>query len=63
MLRAEPPMYWPQRAYKWGTAEAFNADHSDLLSLRCVVLCMFLRTRVLLCNAEPVKATSQTCCR
>jgi septin 7 len=34
MLQAEPPVYWPQRAYKWGTAEAFNSEHSDLLALR-----------------------------
>ena len=38
MLRAEPPMYWPQRAYRWGTAEAFNGEHSDLLALRALLL-------------------------
>ena len=26
------------RRYTWGTAEAFNRDHSDLLSLRWVVV-------------------------
>jgi hypothetical protein len=31
---AEPPLYWPERRYPWGTAEAFNKSHSDLLSLR-----------------------------
>lgn len=30
----EPPIYWPERRYPWGTAEAFNREHSDLLSLR-----------------------------
>jgi septin 7 len=34
LLAAEPPLFWPQREYKWGTAEAFNPEHSDLLSLR-----------------------------
>jgi septin 7 len=33
-LQDEPPTYWPERSYKWGTAEAFNPDHSDLLFLR-----------------------------
>lgn len=31
---ADPPLYWPERRYPWGTAEAFNREHSDLLSLR-----------------------------
>jgi hypothetical protein len=30
----EVPVYWPERRYPWGTAEAFNPDHSDLLFLR-----------------------------
>jgi hypothetical protein len=34
MLNAAMPMYWPERAYKWGTAEAYNPEHSDLLALR-----------------------------
>ena len=34
MLNGEVPMYWPERAYKWGTAEAYNPEHSDLLALR-----------------------------
>lgn len=33
----DPPLYWPERRYPWGVAEAFNKDHSDLLSLRCGV--------------------------
>lgn len=33
-LADDPPTYWPERSYKWGTAEAFNPDHSDLLFLR-----------------------------
>lgn len=33
-LQDDPPTYWPERSYKWGTAEAFNPDHSDLLFLR-----------------------------
>lgn len=32
---ADPPVYWPERRYAWGTAEAFNREHSDLLALRC----------------------------
>lgn len=36
MLRGDQPVFWPQRAYKWGTAEAFNSAHSDLLALRWV---------------------------
>ncbi len=31
----DPPVFWPERRYPWGTAEAFNRDHSDLLALRC----------------------------
>jgi septin 7 len=38
-LQDEPPTYWPERSYKWGTAEAFNPDHSDLLFLRWVWAC------------------------
>ncbi|KAG1667630.1 hypothetical protein FOA52_001686 [Chlamydomonas sp. UWO 241] len=34
----ETPLYWPERRYPWGTAEAFNKDHSDLLSLRSLLL-------------------------
>jgi len=35
VIQDDPPTYWPERSYKWGTAEAFNPDHSDLLFLRC----------------------------
>lgn len=28
------PTYWPERSYPWGTAQAFNPQHSDLLTLR-----------------------------
>eukprot|EP00955_Chlamydomonas_euryale_P002849 30173-Chlamydomonas_euryale.AAC.3 len=31
---ADPPLFWPERRYPWGVAEAFNKDHSDLLGLR-----------------------------
>lgn len=34
----EPPVFWPERRYPWGTAEAFNRDHSDLMSLRALLL-------------------------
>ncbi|MEW5302830.1 MAG: hypothetical protein WDW36_005573 [Sanguina aurantia] len=34
----DPPLYWPERRYPWGTAEAFNREHSDLLSLRSLLL-------------------------
>lgn len=30
----EVPVFWPERRYPWGTAQAFNPDHSDLLHLR-----------------------------
>ena len=32
------PMFWPERRYSWGVAEAFNKDHSDLLLLRALLL-------------------------
>jgi septin family protein len=32
------PVFWPERRYAWGTAEAFNPDHSDLLFLRALLL-------------------------
>lgn len=35
---SEPPVFWPERRYPWGTAEAFNRDHSDLLALRALLL-------------------------
>lgn len=34
----ETPVFWPERRYAWGTAEAFNPDHSDLLQLRALLL-------------------------
>lgn len=34
LAAGEPPLYWPERRYPWGTAEAFNKEHSDLLALR-----------------------------
>eukprot|EP00775_Hariotina_reticulata_P008769 gene8769-8948_t len=37
-LQDDPPTYWPERSYKWGTAEAFNPDHSDLLFLRSLLM-------------------------
>mmetsp|Transcript_9217 Transcript_9217/g.19716 ORF Transcript_9217/g.19716 Transcript_9217/m.19716 type:complete len:478 (-) Transcript_9217:817-2250(-) len=38
MNATDPPVYWPERRYPWGTAEAFNKEHSDLLSLRALLL-------------------------
>ena len=38
MLAAAPPLLWPERRYPWGTAEAFNPEHSDLLALRALLL-------------------------
>lgn len=35
---ADSPVYWPERRYGWGTAEAFNPEHSDLLALRALLL-------------------------
>jgi septin family protein len=37
-LHAEEPQFWPERNYDWGTCEAFNPDHSDLLLLRRLLL-------------------------
>uniref|UniRef100_A0A7S0N8F4 Septin-type G domain-containing protein n=1 Tax=Chlamydomonas leiostraca TaxID=1034604 RepID=A0A7S0N8F4_9CHLO len=34
----DPPVFWPERRYQWGTAEAFNREHSDLLALRALLL-------------------------
>jgi septin family protein len=34
----EAPVFWPERRYAWGTAEAFNPEHSDLLFLRALLL-------------------------
>ncbi|KAF5841669.1 septin-like protein [Dunaliella salina] len=34
----DPPVFWPERRYPWGTAEAFNREHSDLLGLRALLL-------------------------
>ena len=31
-------MLWPERSYPWGTSEAFNPQHSDLLHLRLLLL-------------------------
>jgi septin family protein len=31
------PIYWPHREYMWGTSEAFNPSHSDLLNLRALI--------------------------
>uniref|UniRef100_A0A061SDN1 Septin 7 n=1 Tax=Tetraselmis sp. GSL018 TaxID=582737 RepID=A0A061SDN1_9CHLO len=33
----DPPIFWPQRQYKWGMSEAFNPEHSDLLNLRSLL--------------------------
>ncbi|KAI8474148.1 MAG: septin-like protein [Monoraphidium minutum] len=38
MNAMEVPVFWPERRYPWGTAEAFNPDHSDLLFLRALLL-------------------------
>lgn len=31
-------IFWPERQYAWGTCEAFNPDHSDVLQLRLLLL-------------------------
>eukprot|EP00884_Botryococcus_braunii_P014002 jgi/Botrbrau1/22602/Bobra.176_1s0032.1 len=38
LAHADPPVYWPERSYPWGTSQAFNADHSDILYLRTLLL-------------------------
>eukprot|EP00192_Tetraselmis_astigmatica_P025058 CAMPEP_0117672562 /NCGR_PEP_ID=MMETSP0804-20121206/13973_1 /TAXON_ID=1074897 /ORGANISM="Tetraselmis astigmatica, Strain CCMP880" /LENGTH=377 /DNA_ID=CAMNT_0005481177 /DNA_START=61 /DNA_END=1194 /DNA_ORIENTATION=- len=35
--KSDPPIYWPQREYMWGTSEAFNPEHSDLINLRALL--------------------------
>lgn len=37
-LRGDEAVFWPERAYPWGTSEAFNPQHSDLLHLRLLLL-------------------------
>jgi hypothetical protein len=34
----EQPELWPERRYMWGTSEAFNEKHSDLIVLRRLLL-------------------------
>lgn len=34
MNQMDVPVFWPERRYPWGTAQAFNPDHSDLFFLR-----------------------------
>lgn len=36
MNQMDVPVFWPERRYPWGTAQAFNPDHSDLFFLRWV---------------------------
>lgn len=31
-------IFWPERQYAWGTCEAFNPEHSDVLQLRLLLL-------------------------
>ncbi|KAG2430508.1 hypothetical protein HXX76_010031 [Chlamydomonas incerta] len=38
LAAAEPPLFWPERRYPWGTAEAFNKEHSDLLAVRALLM-------------------------
>lgn len=38
LAHREPPVFWPERQYAWGTCEAFNPDHSDVLQLRLLLL-------------------------
>eukprot|EP01026_Neomeris_dumetosa_P013560 TRINITY_DN1476_c0_g1_i11.p2 TRINITY_DN1476_c0_g1~~TRINITY_DN1476_c0_g1_i11.p2 ORF type:complete len:427 (-),score=70.18 TRINITY_DN1476_c0_g1_i11:736-2016(-) len=38
MAGRDPPVFWPERNYPWGTSEAFNPEHSDLIYLRLLLL-------------------------
>ena len=38
MNNRDPPVFWPERTYKWGVSEAFNPEHSDLMYLRRLLL-------------------------
>lgn len=38
MNQMDVPVFWPERRYPWGTAQAFNPDHSDLFFLRALLL-------------------------
>ncbi|GLC34702.1 hypothetical protein PLESTB_001232400 [Pleodorina starrii] len=38
LAAAEPPLFWPERRYPWGCAEAFNKEHSDLLAVRALLM-------------------------
>jgi hypothetical protein len=37
-LKEKEPELWPERVYQWGTSEAMNPQHSDLLLLRKLLL-------------------------
>jgi hypothetical protein len=37
-MQGEEPEMWPERRYIWGTSEAMNPQHSDLLLLRRLLL-------------------------
>jgi len=37
MNQLDVPVFWPERRYPWGTAQAFNPEHSDLFFLRFVL--------------------------
>lgn len=37
-LKQKEPELWPERVYQWGTSEAMNSQHSDLLLLRKLLL-------------------------
>ena len=37
-LKEAEPELWPERVYQWGTSEAMNPQHSDLLLLRKLLL-------------------------
>jgi septin family protein len=37
-LKGDEPELWPERRYMWGTSEAMNPQHSDLLLLRRLLL-------------------------
>ena len=37
-MNQEEPELWPERRYIWGTSEAMNPQHSDLLLLRRLLL-------------------------
>ena len=47
MAAADPPVYWPERKYSYGTAEAFNTVRRTC----CAALCLLVESDADACHA------------